>query len=351
MIEFSIDEVTSNPHLIQEIEKKINNKTKPLGSLGYLEDLAKQVSLIQNTLKPVLKKPQVLVFAGDHGVANKGVSAYPQEVTYQMVLNFLNGGAAINVFCKQNGLAIRVVDAGVNFDFNNCDGLINKKVAFGTKNFYEEAAMSQAQYHDALQNGGAVIDGVFKEGSNVVGFGEMGIGNTSSAACLMHLLTRIPLEACVGAGAGLDELSVVKKLETLQKAVEKAGEIRDVHQIVQYFGGFEIVQIIGAMLNAAQRKMLLLIDGFIVTAAFLAASKIAPQIKDYAIFTHQSDENGHGAMLEYLEAKPLLDLSLRLGEGTGCALAYPIIVGGVNFLNQMASFEDAGVTSKEQEVV
>jgi nicotinate-nucleotide--dimethylbenzimidazole phosphoribosyltransferase len=337
-----------------ELKRKIDMKTKPVGALGKLEALALQIGLIQQTLNPVLIKPSILVLAADHGIANEGVSAYPQEVTHQMVLNFLSGGAAINVFCKQNNISLKVVDAGVNFDFyQSGEELINAKIAYGTASFLKEAAMSQEQCMEALANGVSLIDQLqmVKKGEqscNCVGFGEMGIGNTSSAAVLMSVLCNFPIEDCVGRGTGLNNEQVENKIKILKRAIEKGQPLlTNIYDTLAYFGGFEIATMVGAMLRAAELKMLLIVDGFISTAAFLVAHQISPNIIHYAIFSHQSDEKGHGLLLRYMGADPVLNLNMRLGEGTGCALVYPIIEAAVNFLNQMASFRSAGVSFKE----
>lgn len=330
-----------------DLQHKIDFKTKPLGSLGQLEKIALQVGLIQNTLSPQLKNPHLVVFAGDHGITKDGVSAYPQEVTFQMVMNFLHGGAAINVFCKQNKIKISVVDAGVNYKFLKELQVVNAKVGMGTKSFLREPAMSIKQMQKCLDNGSKIVNDIYQSGCNVIGFGEMGIGNTSSASALMSVICNIPIEECVGKGTGLDETGVQKKIKIIRKAIAFHKKIDIPFKILATFGGFEIAQMCGAMLQAAENKMLILVDGFISTAAFLVAFKINPEILDYAIFCHQSDEQGHAKMLRYLGVKPLLHLNMRLGEGTGTAIGYSIIQSAVNFLNEMASFESAGVSNKK----
>jgi nicotinate-nucleotide--dimethylbenzimidazole phosphoribosyltransferase len=288
------------------------------------------------------------VFAGDHGIANDGVSSYPQEVTYQMCMNFLGGGGAINVFCRQNNIAIKIVDAGVNYKFPDDLPIVNAKVGMGTNSFLRGPAMSASQLQSCFEKGSAVVAGIYKKtGSNVIGFGEMGIGNTSSASAIMSALCNIPVAECVGKGAGLDQTGLQKKIDILKKALRRNKKTNTVYDILAEYGGFEIVQMCAAMLQAAERKMLILVDGFIATSAFLAAQAICPPVIDYALFCHVSDEAGHAKMLKYLGVKPLLQLSLRLGEGTGCAIGYPIVLSSVNFLNEMASFESAGVSNKE----
>ena len=327
---------------------KINNKTKPLGALGQLEQLALQIGRMQKTLTPALTSPQILVFAGDHGAAKAGVSAYPQDVTWQMVENFLAGGAAINVFAKHNGLGLRVIDAGVAHDFGARDGLVDAKVGPGTRNYIEEPAMSAHECAAALVKGAEIARKLADEGCNVLGFGEMGIGNTASASLITHTLTGALLEDCVGRGTGLDDAGLARKRDLLAQAVARAALPADADpmNVLAEFGGFEIVMMAGAMLGAAERGMTLLIDGFIVTSALLAASRIAPAIRDYCVFCHRSAEPGHLAQLAELHADPLIDLGLRLGEGTGAALAWPLVSAAVAFLNEMASFASAGVSEK-----
>jgi nicotinate-nucleotide--dimethylbenzimidazole phosphoribosyltransferase len=345
MISFHIPPLANS--LTLELQRKIDFKTKPLGALGMLESIALKIGLIQESLAPQLIEPKMLVFAGDHGIAESGVSPYPQAVTAQMVLNFLNCGAAINVFCKQNGVKLRVVDAGVNHVFEPHADLIDAKIGMGTANYLIEAAMSPAQCKQALTMGANIANKEIASGSNVIAFGEMGIGNTSSASCLMSVLCHLPIESCVGRGTGLDDAGVRKKTTLLAQAISHHNiNGNDPMKALQTFGGFEIAMMAGAMLGAAERKAILLIDGFIASAALLVASKLHPMILDYCIFAHCSDENAHRQMLNYLGAKPLLEMGLRLGEGTGAALAYPLLTAAVNFLNEMASFDSAGVSEK-----
>lgn len=326
---------------------KIQHKTKPLGSLGRLETIALQVGLIQQTLSPTLSQPTMLVFAGDHGIAQSGVSPYPQAVTAQMVLNFLAGGAAINVFSRQVGMQLRVVDAGVNHVFASDSQLIDAKMGMGTANFLHTPAMTQAVCDAAIAKGASIVQREIAKGCNVIGFGEMGIGNTSSASCLMSVLTGIPIAQCVGRGTGLDDVGLANKTLLLTQAIaqHKLDAGKPI-QVLATFGGYEIAMMIGAMLAAAEQKAILLIDGFIATAAVLVAAKLHPEVLQYCIFAHRSDEHAHQALLNHLDAKPLLDIGLRLGEGTGAALVYPLVQAAVSFLNDMASFESAGVSEK-----
>ncbi len=331
--------------LTAAIQRKIDTKTKPLGALGELESLARQVALVQQTGTPTLRQPHVLVFAADHGIAQAGVSQYPPEVTYQMVRNFASGGAAINVFCRQHNLGLTIVDAGVRGSFADLPAVRNEKLAEGTRNFAHEPAMSATQCADALRRGARLVEELHAAGCNVLGMGEMGIGNTSSASVLMHLLTGRPLAECVGRGTGLDAQGLARKLATLTQAVAAHPQVgTDPLAVLATFGGFEIAQMCGAMLRAAELRLLLLIDGFIASAALLVAARLAPAILAYCVFCHQSDEQGHRLLLAELGGRPLLRLGLRLGEGTGCALAYPLVQAAVSFLHEMASFESAGVS-------
>jgi len=332
--------------LATALQHKIDRKTKPLGALGQLETMALQIGLIQQTATPRLAHPQILVFAGDHGAAKAGVSAYPQEVTWQMVENFLAGGAGINVFARQNGIGLTVVDAGVAHDFGVRDGLVDAKIAPGTRNYIEEPAMTDAECDAALERGAALVRALAAEGCNVIGFGEMGIGNTASASLITHCLTGVPLAECIGRGTGLDDAGLQRKRGLLDQALARTGRITDPLAALTEFGGYEIAMMAGAMLAAAQAGMILLIDGFIVSSAALVAAKLAPHFTDYCIFCHHSAEPGHRAQLAAMQVAPLINLGLRLGEGTGAALAYPLVLAAVNFLNEMASFESAGVSDK-----
>ena len=334
---------TANAALSLRLDAAIDSKTKPPGSLGMLEVLAKQLGLIQQTTSVTVTQPAILVFAGDHGVAAEGVSAYPQSVTWQMVENFLGQGAAINVFARHNGCALVVVDAGVNHVFGPRSGLVDRKVARGTRNFAAEAAMTAQQCAQALAAGSALVGELQ---GNVVGFGEMGIANTTASAALMHKLTGIAVADCVGAGTGVSADGVRHKQDVIEKAVALHAGVDDPLAILATFGGFEIAMMVGAMLGAAERRMVLLIDGFIVTSALLVAARLQPSIVDYCVFAHCSGEQGHRRMLDTLAARPLLDLGLRLGEGTACALALPLLQAAAGFLREMATFGSAHVAQK-----
>lgn len=347
--------------LEQALQHKINLKTKPMGALGRLEEIALQVGSIQQSLNPQINNPHIIVFAGDHGIAKTGlVNPYPQEVTAQMVLNFLNGGAAINVFCRQNNIALKVVDAGVNFDWNNTisnSNFINAKIAYGTKNYLEEPAMTEMEVNKAIEKGKEIVAAIHQAGCNCIGFGEMGIANTSSASLIMSAVLQIPIKECVGRGTGVNDEQLKTKIETLKIVWKKYSMLNDqcsMFTALQIFGGFEIAMMTGAYLEAAKRKMIIVVDGFISTSSLLIAKGLCendttlPTFSEWGlVFAHCSDENGHCTMLNFLNAKPLLQLGMRLGEGTGAALAIPLIQASVNFLNEMASFETAGVSNIE----
>ncbi|MDQ2820810.1 MAG: nicotinate-nucleotide--dimethylbenzimidazole phosphoribosyltransferase [Pseudomonadota bacterium] len=342
MRQFHISPV-SDTTLTARLDAAIANKTKPPGSLGMLETLARTIGLVQQTVDVTIRQPAILVCAGDHGVVAEGISAFPQSVTWQMMENFLADGAAINVFARQNGCLLTIVDAGVNHDFGARTGLVDKKVAYGTANFATGPAMTPEQCATAIEHGAALVDAL---GGNVVGFGEMGIGNTTAAAALMHKMTGVPVAECVGAGTGLSSDGVLHKARVIEAAVKLHANVTDPVAVLATFGGFEIAMIAGAMLQAAERRMVLLIDGFIVTSALLVAARLHPAILDYCVFSHCSDEHGHRRMLAHLNARPLLQLDLRLGEGTGCALALPLLHAAVNFLREMATFASAQVSEK-----
>lgn len=331
---------------LEAIRAKIDGKTKPIGALGRLEEVAARICRIQNTLEPVLKCPTIMIFAGDHGITREGVSPYPQEVTQQMVQNFLRGGAAINVFARQNGMDLKIVDAGVNYRFPHHPQLIDAKIGMGTRSFLDGPAMSREECEKALHKGFSLADELVRSGCNIIGFGEMGIGNTSSSAALMSVLCDIPIEDCVGRGTGLSDSGLVRKRDVLARAVKNFATEKDPILVLAHFGGFELAMMCGAMMRAAQLGAVLLIDGFCVTAAFLVASRFFPTLKDYAIFCHRSDEHAHARMLACLDVKPLLDLGMRLGEGTGAAVAFPLVRAAVNFMREMASFADAEVSQK-----
>ncbi len=335
-----------NKQLQEQLQHKIDFKTKPQGSLGKLETIALKIGMIQNTLSPELKKPSMLVFAGDHGLTDEGVSAFPKEVTHQMVLNFVHGGAAINVFCKLNGIDLKVVDAGVDYDFEDYPQLIQAKIDYGTKNILKEPAMTTEQCNMAMQKGRELVAQESNAGCNTIGFGEMGIGNTSSASLIMHKITGHSIADCTGRGTGHDAKGLQHKIDILEKAAALYQPETPLDLLATY-GGFEIAMMCGAMLEAKDRSMVILVDGFIVTSAFLLAHAIDNSVLDNAVFCHTSQEKGHQLMHDYLKVEGLVDLGMRLGEGSGVGVAYPIIKASVAFLNEMASFDDAGVSNKD----
>jgi nicotinate-nucleotide--dimethylbenzimidazole phosphoribosyltransferase len=332
--------------LNSELQYLIDHKTKPTGSLGLLEKMALQIGAVFNSQQPVISNPHIVVFAADHGIAQHDVSAYPQEVTRQMVENFLSGGAAINVFCKQHSIALTIVDAGVNYDFKPNAMLVNHKIGRGTQSFLNQPAMSFMEVEECLSKGAKVVNAIYKKGCNTIGFGEMGIGNTSSASVLMSLLCNIPINECIGKGTGVNDERLLKKQAVLKQAIDNYKGDEELFSILEHFGGFEIIQMAGGMLGAFKNNMLILVDGFISSVAFLIAFKINNEIKRNAIFCHSSAEKGHVLLLDYLKVETVLQLGMRLGEGTGCAVAFPIVKSAVAFLNEMASFEDAGVSNK-----
>jgi nicotinate-nucleotide--dimethylbenzimidazole phosphoribosyltransferase len=348
MIEFKIDSLSDN--LNKELQKKIDTKTKPIGSLGMLEKIAFQLGRIQNSLNPEINNPNVVVFAGDHGIADDGVSFYPKSVSYQMLYNYMEGGAASTVFAKQHGIKFNVVDAGVDHDFDPSLPIINRKLAYGTKNYRLEPAMTKEQCLEGIKRGAEVIEEIHQNGCNFIIFGEKGIGNTSSASLILSLLGNIPLEECVGRGTGLDEEGVKSKFDLLNEGLSKYNKSNDPIDVLTHFGGFEIVMIVGAMLKAAELKMTLLIDGFIITSALLAAFKINPKVKDYCLFAHKSNEQAHIKMLNIIGGEPILDISMRLGEATGAMVCFPLIKSAVHFMNEMASFQEAGVSEAKEEI-
>lgn len=341
---FSIEPVQKD--IVAELQQKIDQKTKPLGALGRLERLALQIGQIQHTLEPTLSNPTVLVFAGDHGIVAEGVSAFPQEVTQQMVLNFLNGGAAVNVFARQHNMALYVVDAGVNGNLPDHAQFLKQKIAPGTKNFRREPAMTPEQCEQAISTGADIVRQQHDAGCNVIMFGEMGIGNTTPAAALLSVLGNVPPEECAGRGTGLDDAGLTKKKQVLTEAIAHHAIEPEPFTALTTFGGFEIAMMCGAFLQAASERMIIIVDGFIVTSALLVASQLYPAVLDYCLFGHLSEEPGHRKMLEILKSDPLLRLDMRLGEGTGAILAYPLLESAVRFLNEMASFASAGVSEK-----
>ena len=336
-----------NKSLTAAIQEKIDNLNKPKGALGRLEEIAMQVCLIQESLTPSLAHPCHLLFGGDHGIEREGVSVSPREVTWQQMKNFTQGGGGVNMFCRQHGFKLRIVDVGVDYDLSTVDGIIDRKIARGTKNFLYKPAMSVTEFDQAIAVGSELVDDCIAEGCKVLCIGEMGIANTSPSSIWMSLLGDIPLADCIGAGAGLDSPGIQHKYEVLSKAINHyiATEPQPTPITpLRYFGGFEMIAAIGAMLRAAEQHLVVLIDGFIMTACAAATIQLYPASKDYMIFTHCGDESGHKRMLDMLGAKPLLHLGLRLGEGTGALCSFPIIDSAVRMINEMNNFDNAQIT-------
>ena len=333
--------------LREAIQAKIDNLNKPKGALGRLEEIAMQVCLIQQTLTPSLAHPCHLLFGGDHGIEREGVSVSPREVTWQQMKNFTQGGGGVNMFCRQHGFKLRIVDVGVDYDLSAVEGIINRKIARGTKNFLYEPAMSEAEFDQAIQVGSELVDECIAEGCQVLCVGEMGIANTSPSSIWMSLFGNIPLADCIGAGAGLNKPGIQHKYEVLSKALDNYRSQEPQPTPItplRYFGGFEMIAAICAMLRAAEHHLIILIDGFIMTACAAAAIELYPAAKDYMIFTHCGDESGHKRMLDMIGAKPLLHLGLRLGEGTGALCTYPLIDSAVRMINEMNNFDNARIT-------
>ena len=330
------------------IQEKIDNLNKPKGSLGRLEEIAMQVCLVQQSLSPSLAHPCHLLLGGDHGIEREGVSVSPREVTWQQMLNFTRGGGGVNMFCRQHGFKLRIVDVGVDYDFCGMrNDIIDRKIARGTRNFRYEAAMTEEEYERALQVGSSLVDDCVKEGCRLVCIGEMGIANTSPSSIWLHLLGDVPLEQCIGAGAGLNSEGIRHKYEVLKESVKQFSSHfphPTLHETLRYFGGFEMISAIGAMLRAAEQHLIILVDGFIMTACALAAIRLEPAAQCYMIFTHCGDESGHRKMLDVVGANPLLHLGLRLGEGTGALCAFPIVDSAVRMMNEMNNFDNANIT-------
>lgn len=334
-----------NPNqLAARVQHRIDNKTKPPGALGRLEALALQLALLQGREDPQLEAPQLVVFAADHGIAAQGVSAYPQAVTAQMVLNMLAGGAAVSVLARQHGLALTVVDCGVRHDFAPQPGLVVAKTCRGSADSTLGPALSAAQCDAALAHGAALLQSL---PGNVLLLGEMGIANTSPAALLMARLTGLPLAQCVGRGTGLDDAGLAHKTAVLQRALDRHADVQAPRAVLAALGGPEIATMAGAVLQAARQRRVIVVDGFITTAAVAVAAAIEPAVLAACVFAHGSAENGHARWLKALGVQPLLDLGLRLGEGSGAALAWPLLKSAELLLAEMASFESAGVSERD----
>jgi len=357
MTTFSLPTLTDlrDPAFTQALQHKIDVKTKPLGSLGRLETLALSIGQILGTPNPVLQDPQMVVFAGDHGLVARGVSAFPQEVSWQMVENFLAGGAAVSVFSRANGIALTVVDCGVAHDFlaglpegTQRPGLLVRKVPGGEKGTADSSAqpaMTTAQCQQALQNGMDIVKGL---SGNALLLGEMGIGNTSAASLLLARLAGLDIEVCTGAGTGLDAPAVQRKAAVLREVLARHADAKAPLDALAALGGYEIATMVGAVMQAAHERRVVVVDGFIATSAVLVAHALQPLVMQRCVFAHRSGERGHEFMLQYLGVQALLDLGLRLGEGSGGALAWPLLQSACVMLRDMASFESAGVSEKAE---
>jgi nicotinate-nucleotide--dimethylbenzimidazole phosphoribosyltransferase len=329
-------------------ESRHRTLTKPPGSLGYLEAIGARMAAIAESPTPRVVKKRIYVAAADHGVTREGVSPYPREVTHQMVLNFLEGGAAINVLARHCGIEVEVVDAGVDYDFPPTAGLVNSKIMPGTSNMTSGPAMSRDQALRAISAGIQLITRAKSDGVNLVGIGEMGIGNTTAAAAITSLLTGTEIDSVTGRGTGADDQMLARKREVIRTAIElNRPDPRDPLDILQKVGGLEIAVMMGITLAAAVERMATVADGFISTAAAALAVAAAPAAREYLFLGHLSAEPGHRALLEYIGGRPVLDLGMRLGEGTGAALAIHIIEASTKILSEMATFREAGVTDRE----
>jgi len=322
--------------------------TKPAGSLGLLEDLSIQLAGMTGKARPRFHRKGVIVMAADHGIVKEGVSAYPSEVTAQMVLNFLNNGAAVNVLARQAGAFVKVVDIGVDYDFHGVEGLLHRKIANGSMNMLKGPAMTRTQAEAALQVGIELVQSEINQGLDLVAIGEMGIGNTTASSAITAVLTGLPVEQVTGRGTGIDDAALQKKIQVIQQAIRfNAPDPQDALDVLAKVGGLEIAGLAGVIIGAAARRVPVVVDGFISGTAALVAAKLVPEVKPYLVASHRSVEIGHQAIWNSLGLHPLLDLGLRLGEGTGAVLAFHIIEAATRLLDEMATFDEAGVSNKE----
>ena len=334
--------------LLQQAQTRLDNKTKPLGSLGRLEEFARRVVAISGSANPDMSKKVVFTFAGDHGVTEEGVSLFPKEVTPQMVLNFLSGGAGVNVLARHVGADVRVVDVGVDYDFAGVAGLIHKKVARGTRNFAKGPAMTREETLAAMTVGIELADQCHAEGVGLVGTGEMGIGNTTPSSAIISALSGKSVTEVTHRGTGIGDTALLNKIRVIEQGLALNNpDPGDPLDVLAKVGGLEIAAIAGLVLGCAAHSIPVVIDGFISTAGALIASELHPNVRDYIFAAHQSVEIGHRFMLERIGVEPILDLQFRLGEGTGAALAMSLIEAGVKVLTEMATFEQAGVASSK----
>jgi nicotinate-nucleotide--dimethylbenzimidazole phosphoribosyltransferase len=334
-----------NADLLTLAQERLDNKTKPPGSLGRLEEFARRVAAISGSTEPDVSRKVIFTFAGDHGIVEEGVSLYPKEVTSQMVFNFLAGGAGVNVLARHVGAEVRVVDVGVDFDFENAPGMIHRKVARGTQNFAKGPAMTRDEALAALQVGIDLADQCKSEGIGLVGTGEMGIGNTSPSSAIITAISGKTVAEVTHRGTGISDFALFNKIHVIKKGLEiNRPDPADPLDVVTKVGGLEIAAIAGLVLGCAANSIPVVIDGFISTAGALIASELHPNVRDYIFAAHRSVEIGHSFMLERIGVRPILDLDFRLGEGTGAALAMGLIEAGVKVLKEMATFEQAGVS-------
>lgn len=339
---YQIEALDNN--LQKSAQEKIDALAKPVGSLGKLEGVARKIATIQHSLSPQLNNPHHILFIADHGIVEEGVSPSPKEITWQQAINITQNGAGINIFVQQHNINLMIVDAGTDYDFPKDLNIIDRKVRKGTRNFLHEAALTADEVNLALTYGEGIVDLVAKNGCNILSMGELGIGNTSIASIWMSLLTNIPLQQCVGAGSGWSEEFTRHKYDILQRSIDRYTGPLTPMTIMSEFGGLEMIMAVGAMLRAAELKMTIIIDGFLMTNSLLMASKINPEVEQYAIFSHKSEERGHILLLEYLGVEPILSLNFCLGEGTGAVCSYPLIESSVRMMNQMKSFEESRIS-------
>ena len=332
-----------NDELRLQLQQIIDLKTKPLGALGRIEALAVQLGMIQGTITPHIEQAQIRVFAADHGLTKHGTSAFPSAVTAQMVHNFLQGGAAINVLARQHNIELKVVDAGVDTDFAPHPKLLDYKVRHGSRDALTEPAMTETECLAALENGMKVVKNL---AGNLLIVGEMGIGNTSAASLLLARLGDLSIADCIGRGTGLDDAGLEHKTDILTQVLERHQQAQAPFDVLAALGGLEIAMMAGALIQAASERRILLIDGFIASSALLVAERLAPGVAQYAVFAHHSVEPGHAHLLKSLNAEPLLNMGMRLGEGSGAALAYPLLQSACAIINEMASFSDAGISEQ-----
>ncbi|MBN2569242.1 MAG: nicotinate-nucleotide--dimethylbenzimidazole phosphoribosyltransferase [Deltaproteobacteria bacterium] len=329
---------------MKRAQDRLDNLTKPVGSLGRLEKIARQYAAIREDLTPSIKRKMIVTFAGDHGVVEAGVSAYPKEVTVQMVLNMLAGGAAVNVLARHVGADVMVVDIGVDHDFEPHEGFHSRKVGYGTRNFTEGPAMSYSEALQSIKAGIDLVADLAEKGVDIIGTGEMGIGNTTPSSAILSVMAGIAPGEITGTGTGIDDKTLRNKIDSIERAIDvNRPDSADPVDVLAKVGGYEIGGIAGLIIGGAAHRIPVIVDGFISTAGALVAVALNPTINDYLFYSHLSAEVGHRKMLQHLGREPIMDLDLRLGEGTGAAVAMSLIEAAVKVMNEMATFESAGV--------